>query len=750
MPFSLTHKVCSYLMVLAALASVVLSGGLPLVATLLVFGSIALSWFAEPPRYRVERYTMAWNIAALLFLAYLIVRVVQGGEVILAGLSFLVFVLINKLFSRRTSRDYQQAYVISFLMLVAATTLDTGLAYAVCFALYVIFAVWSLTLFHLRREMEENYLLKHSGAGEQSEKVEVERILHSRRIVGAGFLAGTSVLSLAMLLAAALVFALFPRIGFGLFAGPKRPGIAAVGFSDQVQLGHHGAIRDDQRVVMRVELGAPGKRELPPVTLRWRGSAFDRYDRGTWRHSAEVAGRATVVTPREGLYVLNRVAGASDLLAPQSIRAETLRQQIYLEPLESSVVFAADRPVAVELPPRKIGRQQPFVPRRGPLGEIRAANRRTVGAHYVAYSKLVAPEQDRLRAARPLVSKRFARYLQLPPDLPARVRELAFEITRGKESPYEKVLALESYLQRNYTYTLELTHESGREPVDEFLFETRRGHCEYFASALALLLRVVGVHTRHVNGFVNGQWNEYGQYLAVRQADAHAWTEVLFPRVGWVAFDATPPQGVPAARAGGLLQRVNQLLDALRMRWFTYVVEYDLSKQIALVERARLALRGRNRAQPAVGVKGWIAAHRRLVYGLGGLAVVVTLLVLLRRRLRRAASSTGGQVRAPVHPATRLYLKMLRTVDKTSSVPLVSRGLGACNRLDHQTPAEFARQLLASRDPSATLVASITQHYYAARFDPAADVASNLAEMAAQLSALRRALRLKRGMSNMG
>src|SRR5258706_154177 len=154
-----------------------------------------------------------------------------GGEALSAGLRFLCFLLLNKLCIRRASRDYLQAYVVSFLMLVAGAALSSDLSYAGCFLAYVVFATWTLTLFHLRREMEENYLLKHSD-GAQSERVEVERILNSRRIVGGAFLGATSVVSLGIFVVATMVFFLIPRFGFGFFVAHGRRGSTVVGFSD--------------------------------------------------------------------------------------------------------------------------------------------------------------------------------------------------------------------------------------------------------------------------------------------------------------------------------------------------------------------------------------------------------------------------------------------------------------------------------------------------------------------------------------
>jgi len=151
MRFSATHKLTTYLMVCAAVASLWLSPDVALFTKLFSAVAIAVSWLAEPGRFQLQRLTPVWNIATLGFFVYLVIGLFHDSPVITTGVHFLLFVLINKLFNRISSKDYRQIYVISFLVLVAATTLNTDITYALCFAFYVIFATWALTLFHLRR-----------------------------------------------------------------------------------------------------------------------------------------------------------------------------------------------------------------------------------------------------------------------------------------------------------------------------------------------------------------------------------------------------------------------------------------------------------------------------------------------------------------------------------------------------------------------------------------------------------------------
>ncbi|MBI6546321.1 MAG: transglutaminase domain-containing protein, partial [Cyanobacteria bacterium NC_groundwater_1444_Ag_S-0.65um_54_12] len=136
---------------------------------------------------------------------------------------------------------------------------------------------------------------------------------------------------------------------------------------------------------------------------------------------------------------------------------------------------------------------------------------------------------------------KFTNYLALPPTLPERVRRLAEQIAGDLANPYAQVMALRDYLAQTYPYDLKIPHfPINVDQVDHFLFSQRRGYCEHFASALALLARVVGIPTRLTTGYLPGRYNPFTGYWEVRSADAHAWTECYFTGLGWVPFDATP------------------------------------------------------------------------------------------------------------------------------------------------------------------------------------------------------------------
>ncbi|NJK64804.1 MAG: transglutaminase domain-containing protein [Synechococcaceae cyanobacterium SM2_3_1] len=116
------------------------------------------------------------------------------------------------------------------------------------------------------------------------------------------------------------------------------------------------------------------------------------------------------------------------------------------------------------------------------------------------------------------------------------------------------------------------------------MFQNQRGHCEYFSTAMAILLRTIDIPTRSVNGFIGGRWNETEQYLAVRNADAHSWIEVPFAEFGWVRFDPTPPAANVSLQQSWL-DPVRSFYDAMQFRWTKYVLQYDLDTQVELLQQ---------------------------------------------------------------------------------------------------------------------------------------------------------------------
>src|SRR5690606_22123117 len=178
-----------------------------------------------------------------------------------------------------------------------------------------------------------------------------------------------------------------------------------------------------------------------------------------------------------------------------------------------------------------------------------------------------------------------------PSDLSPRVRDLAGELTRGKESPLDIAKSLEKQLRTRYKYDLGSPSGGAKDPLDHFLFESKRGHCEFYSTAMAIMLRVRGVPARNVTGFVGGSWNSFGQFYAVRQGDAHSWVEAYLPERGWIRFDPTPPSNAePQATADGLVGMMREIIEAASRSWQQNVEGYDMNKQLGLFSTIKRAL----------------------------------------------------------------------------------------------------------------------------------------------------------------
>lgn len=700
MRFRFAHKFSTYCMVLCAYCALVFSGELSDLVSLLGFVGIFISWYWEPPRVNFEKLTIPWTVLSLLVLAYTVVSTFGGGDFLLIGGEFLIFLLVAKMCNRRACRDYLQVYLLSFLMLVAGTVLNTEFTYGVFFLGYVIFSTWAVILFHLRREMEDNYLLKHSD-DMSYKRVQIDRIMNSRRIVGRRFFFGTAMVSLTIFAAASVLFLAIPRIGFGMFFQNSRGSITMTGFSDGVTLGGHGLIKTDDTIVMRVYVDDAYEGRSAPY-IHWRGVAFETYEKGVWKRRATAPRtRKQISRPREGVTQHHLLyadsGGASNALQSRAERG--MSQEIYLEPFGYDVLFGASMPLAFEFENR-FGLKKPRTERND---EMRFPH--SSGIKYTVYSDLLGPNPADLRQAEDVVPETYEPYLALPPEITEQTKALAREITRGLENDYDKADAVRKWLQTNLSYTLKMRSPGKMEPIHFFLFERKQGHCEYFSSAMAILLRVVDVPTRNVNGFLGGEWNESGEYIAVRAGDAHSWVEVYFHGYGWVTFDPTPPGGIDRLGRGGsgVLDRLGRFFDTLRFQWFKWVIDYDLTSQLSIFRGLREYLSSGTDAvkQFFDDVKAWAKQHKALAgFTVVLVSSVLVALVWWRMRKRRRSANPNEEQRER-DAVSLLYERVLARLAK--------RGY---RRLPSTTPREFAREFDEQKAPGAAALATLTELHY--------------------------------------
>jgi protein-glutamine gamma-glutamyltransferase len=701
MKFITAHKASSYGMVAFALLALVAGGGLsPLVAIIGIAG-LASSWFFEPHTVP-SKWNWLWSAASVLVLAYALITAVSTGDFIGVGAEFLVWLSITKLFNRRTHADWQQLYLLAFLMLVAGSVVNTDITYGICFLGFVIFATWTFALFHLRREIETN-------VGHLSRSIEIlnpesrnggsaavgspaNRALQSPRIVEARFFIGTAVVSLVVFLGSVIAFLALPRVGVG-FLGRGRASMSMAGFSDGVKLGGHGVIKDDSTVIMRVEI-APTYGSLSAPAIHWRGVAFDTYQNGEWmRTNRGPLTNSSVdnVGDKVRRVLLYDQASLNDR-QEQELQRLGVQQNIYLEPMETNVLFGASMPQIVEWKDSK-GKVERRASERN--DEIRLARSGTI--LYSVWSNPTAPEASTLQNA-PNAYKDDIRkaYLQLPSEITDDTKRLATSIAAPFDNQYDKATAIRDWLVTNLSYTRVQQEPGDREPIDFFLFERKQGHCEYFASAFTVMARAAGIAARNVNGFLGGEWNPAENYIAVRAGDAHSWSEVYFPGHGWVTFDATPGGQSDELGRGddnGIRSKMRRFFDALKFQWTKWVIDYDLGSQIALLRGIGGSIKSVSSALTS-GLKRagmWFIRHAVLLLSLLTGAVIAGGVWLQRRKRSTMAGSSSKKASADnrrAHAVSALYLDITKL--------LARHGIA---RAAAQTPREFAFALRQGSSP---------------------------------------------------
>jgi protein-glutamine gamma-glutamyltransferase len=643
--------------------------------------SVRESWQRHPAIRHLD------TVALLLVLAVQIARVLMDVPVLDVLIEFAAALQIIRLATRKGAAHDQQVIVLALLHLIAGTVLGGGLGYGLTFLGVLVVAPGALVLSHLRREVEGNY---RQGARDRTGlPVDVPRILRSRRVVGRSFLAVTCLISIPIFLFTALLFVLFPRVGLSLLLMNRAHAGRMIGFSPRVDLGEVGVLRSDPTLAMRIDIPHLSDPPPPRMTLHLRGTALDAYDGRAWSQS-ESWKRATQPDPADGVISLELPDGHDDLKTAY---------RIDLEPIDPPVIFLPDTASGLRIKSRGPIGQEPPGTVRGPEGEMRYQPLDDRGLKYEVF---LSPH--RRPSFQHLTQSERPRYLALPGNLPPRIRALAEEWTRGLTTDEEKANAIVRHLQGT-DYRYDLGSPSGRssQPLDDFLFVSKRGHCEFYSTAMAVMLRTLEVPTRNVTGFIGGSYNRFGKFYAVRQGDAHSWVEVFIKDYGWKTFDPTPPgDALPRSELAGIWASLRDILEATSQRWERHVVGYDLNQQVSLLQvltnRRGGALLSRKWPRPRYGALAGVAAALG-----GGLALY---LYLRRQRRQQLDDGQKGDGRSP---SALLATELYEQLDSVMSQKGLPRAPGV-------PPLRHAETLDALGHPLADEILELTDVYLRARF----------------------------------
>lgn len=508
---------------------------------------VAVAWFVRRAWANQGEPLPAWgmNLLGLAYLPFLVldVTLLWQGRALRPLVHLAMFALAVKLFGMKREKDKWHLMLLVFFLFLASM----GSSVNPSVILYLI-AFLGLALLALAR-FAGFHVLGSVGVGRWT-----PRALPIR-----GFIVGAVLATLAL---AIPIFLFLPRLGQPYLLAGGRTGGGPAQTSDflrQVGLDVVSRVRASRSVALRFTYENPPPRGHE---RRLKGATFSEFRANTWypgrpatiqlRRQRDGFFHVAPDVPRSWMTLWLQPMGGADLVLPVETRVvDTLGGVLQLDetgvaallaPPGGTVTYRAGMAEGVASTPRFPG-----------VEEVRARDLDTSG---------VTPRMAEL------------------------ARQVVAEVPAA-----ERAAQLERHLIQGYEYSLDLVGLQSAEPIDEFLFRARRGHCEYFASAMVLMLRSVDVPARLVTGYLGAEYNPFEEYFIVRQSNAHAWVEAYLPGSGWSIFDPTPPVGRPASATSGVRQLFSQAYDYVLFRWDRYVLTYGFSDQLGLLQRLQALVR---------------------------------------------------------------------------------------------------------------------------------------------------------------
>ena len=708
-------EIAMYLLVLTGFGTLAGTGGLDLTSIVLVGSALVVRGYLLAKRRMFvisERWTTPLSIGYFIFFA--IDYFAFSRSFLPATIHLALFGVVIRMFSLRRERDHITLAILAFLMVLASAVLTVDSLFLFSFAAFMLMAVAAFLLMEMRRSgIAATIHARHSSDPDED-----------RRLLFA--LARTApTLMLMILIGGAALFFVMPRISAGYLSGYTFGTDFSSGFSDHVQLGRIGQIQQSNAVVMHIQIEGDS---MGRYDLHWRGVSLAEFDGQSWSN-------------RRDQYILPRRPDTSfdpphndvpiQLYDAASLaREKIIHYRVSMEPIGTNVFFLAPWAHSLRGDYRMLAGDSG--------GAVYDFDSQHAISRYDATSDIAKPPATELRKAGNKYPERISKtYLRLP-ELDPRIGKLTADIAKSAHNEYDQASAVENYLRTRFGYTLQLPQTAVKDPLANFLFVRKRGHCEYFASSMAVMLRTIGIPSRVVNGFRSDEFNDITGSYVVRAKDAHAWVEAYFPGYGWQTFDPTPAGTVGTPQGWN---RLALYVDAMASFWRDWIVSYDASNQYVLSKAAISS--SRNMWE---GARVWARNHYASMlkwakrsqdrvqnsprrWTIIGIGIVLALLLLANlgriARLLQEAWLAAHPERSPEQAASMWYERMTRILAK--------HGM---RKPRAETPQEFANRIENTRwrEP----VARFTEVYEAARFGNSAEDALRLPELYEEVETVTR------------
>ena len=695
-----------YMLVLLGFGTVASTGTLDLPTIVVVGAALAFRGFLLARGRRIvipQKWTTPLSV--LYFVFYAVDYLLLSRSFLTATVHLVLFAVVVRAFSLRRDRDYVMLSIVAFLMVLASAVLTVDSIFLVFFAGFMLMAVATFILMEMRRSGRDAEIQARHSRDDQE-----------HRHLAFSLVRLTPALAVMILIGAAVIFFVLPRSAAGYMGSYSFGTNYATGFSDRVRLGGIGQIQQSNAVVMHVQIDGD---QHGQYALHWRGVSLEYFDGINWMNPPQ---QYMLRRDANGGFEVPEFSQGVGRNAATGLRDfhRMIHYRVLMEPISTNVFFLAPWARRVN------GSYRALQIDSG--GAVSNADTQHGVSIYEADSDISRPSPESLRKADTAMPGYFTRYLELP-ELDPRIAELAAKVAGQESNNFDKAAAIENYLKTRYGYTLQLLRTPVADPLGNFLFERKQGHCEYFASSMAVMLRTLHIPSRVVNGFRSSEFNDLTGNYVIRARDAHAWVEAYFPGYGWITFDPTPGGTVGSPQGW---ERAMLYLDAAASFWREWVVSYDSSHQYMLGQSVvngsrsgadRLRLKAR---LTYLRMMRWARSGRsRLTKAPAwwpGAAIVLGILL--------AALANGGRIvrfirlyglrkhpeRAPEQAAAMWYRKMVKHFER--------RGV---EKPASQTAQEFVLELADARLRKP--VQNFTDAYESARFGNSADDARRLPEL---------------------
>lgn len=576
----------------------------------------------------------------------LIISVVDLLDAVTA---LVVYIQIHSMIHVKKQRNYDHIVLMSFFLLLAASVMTPSPTIGMVFILFVITAVWTLVLLEMFSAAQGSQGSPSADLREGSEGLPMS-LERPKRLLDIRLTGMVAIASAAVVALTGVLFFSSPRLEAGLF-GTESGDMFRTGLDPGVDLADGGTITTDTTAIMRVTFPKEEDTRFEEE-MYWRVTALDHYTGSSWMRRGLTTRSRPYNTPLDFLRYSSRFAWdvSGGVFRMENGQGRIVEQEIYLDVAPEQGMPGLSLLQSMQLKDGQKGVKLRWSGHHDFTVEL--SQRNEPGLNYTVWSEIYNPSPDELRRASDeyidTLNKRDFLNLTAHNLLPETL-EVVKEITAGLDNAYDKATAIQTFLAGNgYKYTLEIPDLPNENPIDAFIMQTRTGHCQLYASALALMMRSEGIPTRVVKGYRGGTWDAKDKAYTVSADMAHLWVEGFFPGHGWIVFDPSPPSLEFSPFTIGALQRsLSFLALKWKMLWYQNVVGFAPENRIEMLRDATIGLfrvKEREGASNAASAKINFFEH---ILGLlppaavlaGGLFFVFIVIRTARRRTRAAGLS---------------------------------------------------------------------------------------------------------------